>query len=81
MWCLVHDRCDPTLNPITHGIDIRCARLHRAIKKQLGTKATEREPLSVLGLRLIMQACRSGFIVHEEMIGDYTTAILLTTAC
>lgn len=23
MWCLIHDRQDPYLNPITHNIDIR----------------------------------------------------------
>jgi len=77
MWCLIHDRHDPTLNRITHIIDIRYARLHRAIKKQLGTKASEREPLSLRGLRLIIAAFRSGFIVHEAMIGDFITAILL----
>ena len=77
MWCLIHDRPDPTHNTNTNTIDIRYARLHRAIKKQLGTKVSEREPLSLTGLKLILAAIRSGFIVHHSMIQDWVTAILL----
>jgi len=40
--CLIHDRPDPTLNPRTGVLDIRYLRLHRAIKRRLGTKATKR---------------------------------------
>ena len=41
-WCLVNDRPDPTVNPTTNSVDTRHARLHRAIKRQLGSKATDR---------------------------------------
>lgn len=77
MWCLIHGRPGPTINTITNTIDIRHARLHRAIKKKLGTKSTEREPLSLAGLKLLLAAFRSGFIVHPCMIQDWTAAMLL----
>ena len=76
-WCLLHDRPDPTINPRTHQVDIRYARLHRAIKRKLGTKSSQREPLSLLGLRLILAAIRSGFLVPSVMIPDLVAAILL----
>ena len=76
-WCLIHDRPDPTINPRTGALDIRYLRLHRAIKRRLGTKATQREPLSVRALARILRALRSGFIVHTAMINDFVAAILL----
>lgn len=77
MWCLIHDRPDPTISTITNTIDIRCARLHRAIKKKLGTKSTERKPLSLAGLKMLLAAFRPGFIVHPCMIQDWAAAMLL----
>ena len=77
MWCLIHDRPDPTINVSTNTIDIRYGRLHRAIKKQLGTKSSEREPLSLAGLKMLLAAFRSGFIVHPSMIQDWIAAMLL----
>jgi len=76
-WCLIHDRPDPTLNPRTGGPDIRYARLQRAIKRRLGTKATEREPLSIQGLHAMLRSFRSGFIVDPAMINDFVAAMLL----
>ena len=76
-WALLNDRPNPTINPRTMQIDIRYARLHRAIKRRLGTKSSQREPLSVRGLRLILAALRSGFIVPAIMIPDLVAAILL----
>ena len=76
-WCLLHDRPDPTIDPRTHQVDIRHARLHRAIKRKLGTKSSQREPLSLLGLRLVLAAIRSGFLVPSVMIPDLVAAILL----
>ena len=76
-WALINDRPNPTINPRTQQIDVRYARLHRAIKKRLGTKASEREPLAMRGLKLILDALRSGFIVPAIMIPDFVAAILL----
>ena len=76
-WCLVNDRPNPTVNPTTNSIDTRYARLHRAIKRQLGSKATEREPLSVRGLKLLLAVYRSGFLVPASMIPDFVAANLL----
>ena len=76
-WCLLHDRPDPTINSRTQQVDIRHARLHRAIKRQLGTKSSQREPLSLLGLRLILAVIRSDFLVPPTMIPNFVAAILL----
>lgn len=76
-WCLIHDRPDPTLNPRSQTIDIRYARLHRAIKRRLGTKSSKRMPLSIHGLKMLLAAFRSGFIIHAHMIDDFLAAILL----
>ena len=76
-WCLINDRPDPTVNPATNTVDTRYARLHRAIKRKLGSKATEREPLSIKGLKLLLAAIRSGFVVPACTIPDFIAAILL----
>ena len=76
-WCLLNDRPNAVHNPKTGTIDMRHHRLHRAIKRKCGTKSTEREPLSVTGLRLTLRAIRSGVIVPSAMIQDYVAAILL----
>ena len=76
-WCLIHDRPDPTLNPRTGVMDIRYLRLHRAIKRRLGTKASKREPLSVKDLRRVLRALRSGFTVHPIVTNDFCAATLL----
>ena len=76
-WCLLNDRPDPVLNPRTGTVDVRHHRLHRAIKRRLGTKTSRREPLSVTGLRTLLAAFRSGFIVHQCMILDFVAAMLL----
>ena len=76
-WCLINDRPDPTVNPTTNTVDTRYARLHRAIKRKLGSKATEREPLSIRGLKSILATMRSGFIVPASTIPDFTAALLL----
>ena len=76
-WCLIHDRPDPMLNRRTQTIDIRYARLLRAVKRRLGTKSSIRKPLSISGLKSILAAVRSGFIVHASMVDDLVAAILL----
>lgn len=76
-WCLIHDRPDPTLNPRSQTIDIRYARLHRAIKRRLGTKSSERRPLSIDDLKNVLTSFRSGLIVHADMIDDFLAAVLL----
>ena len=73
----MHDRPDPTLNRRTQTIDIRHARLLRAVKRRLGTKSSIRKPLSISGLKSILAAVRSGFIVHSSMVDDLVAAILL----
>ena len=52
-WCLLNDRPDPVINPRSGAVDTRYHRLHRAIKRKLGTKITRREPLS------FKEACRN----------------------
>jgi len=76
-WALLNDRPSPTINPRAMQIDIRCARLHREMKRRLGTKSSQREPQSVRRLRLTLAALRSGFLVPAMMIPDLVAAILL----
>ena len=76
-WCLLNDRPDPVINPRSGAVDTRHHRMHRAIKRKLGTKITRREPLSVTGLRTLLAVFRSGFIVHQCMMLDFAAALLL----
>ena len=43
----------------------------------MGTKSSERQPLSIEGLKAVLHAFQTGLIVNSHMIDDFLAAILL----